>query len=213
MVFPEHEAKLMLRESGIDVVPTEKIDSIMNLEASAEYFGFPVVLKLSSSKYTHKTEIGGVIIGLENYEELERAYVKLDKLRRELDPEASVIIEPMIKPGFEFFIGVQRHENFDHVLSFGLGGVFLELIRDVSFRLLPASHADYTEMVEELKSWPKLRDGFRDFPPVNVNELVRMLDEVGNFAIRETGLQEMDLNPITYTDGKFLVVDARIVKE
>lgn len=212
MVFPEHKAKQMLSKHGINVVPTEKIDSIMNLEASAEYFGFPVVLKLSSALYSHKTEVGGVIVGLKNYEELEKAYVRLEKLRKDLDPEADIIIEPMIKQGIEFFVGVKRHENFGLVMTFGLGGIFLELVKDVSFRLLPASLPDYAEMVTELKSWAKIESGFRDFPPVKLKDLVEVLDQVGNFAIQEPGIVEMDLNPITYSDGRYLVVDARIVK-
>ncbi len=213
MIIPEHEAKILLSDWGIDVVPTERVDSIMNLKANADYFGFPVVLKLSSSRHSHKTEIGGVVLGLDSYEELEKAYVKLDNLKRDIDPSASIIIEPMIEPGVEFFLGIQRHENFGLVLSFGLGGIFLELVRDISFRLLPASWLDLAEMVEELRSWPKLKEGFRNLPPVDMDELLTFLDKIGDFATKQKGLEEMDLNPVSYVDGKFVVVDARIVKK
>ncbi len=212
MVLPEYEAKHLLSEKGIDVVPAEKIESLTNLEASGEYFGFPVVLKLSSSRYSHKTEIGGVILGIENYNDLEKAYVRLDDIRRRIDPDSSIIIEPMIRDGIEFFAGIKRHRNFGLVISFGLGGIFLELIKDVSFRLIPALSCDYAEMVSELKCWPKLKEGFRGYRPVEIEKVVDVLEKIGEFASAEPDLVEMDLNPITYTDGRFVVVDARIVK-
>ncbi len=213
MVIPEHEAKVLLSEYGIEIVPTEKVESITNLKASAEYFGFPVVLKFSSSRYSHKSDVGGVILGLNNYEELEKAYVKLDNLRKRLDPDAAIIMEPMIAEGIEFFVGVQRHRNFGLVMNFGLGGIFLELVKDVSFRLLPASVSDYDEMISELKCWPKLEKGFRNLPPADKEKLLRMLKQIDSFAVNEKGLKEMDLNPITFVDGRFQVVDARIVKD
>ncbi len=213
MVLPEHDAKNLLSNSGIEVVPTEKVDSLANLEASGKYFGFPLVLKLSSSRYSHKTEIGGVILGIDNYPDLEKAYVRLETLRDRLDPDAAIVIEPMIEGGLEFFVGVQRHENFGIVMSFGLGGIFLELVKDVSFRLLPALSHDYREMVAELKCWPELSTGFRHYPPLDRESVVEVLARIGEFAISEPGLVEMDLNPVTYTEGRLVVVDARMVKE
>ena len=213
MVLPEHEAKNLLSNNGIEVVPTEKVDSLTNLEASGKYFGFPLVLKLSSSRYPHKTEIGGVILGIDNYRDLEKAYLRLETLRERLDPDAAIVIEPMIEGGLEFFVGVQRHKNFGLVMSFGLGGIFLELVKDVSFRLLPALSHDYLEMVAELKCWPKLSRGFRQYPPLDRESVVEVLARIADFAVSEPDLVEMDLNPIIYTEGRLVVVDARMVKE
>ncbi|MEN6483636.1 MAG: acetate--CoA ligase family protein, partial [Syntrophobacteraceae bacterium] len=120
-------------------------------------------------------------------------------------------VEPMAPPGAEFFIGIQRHPCFGLLISFGTGGIWLELIKDVSFRLLPATRGDLLEMFQELRSWPRLRQGFRHLPPVNPEPLVDIMEQIGSMSLEWPVLMEMDLNPVIAGPEGAVVADARIV--
>jgi hypothetical protein len=211
MVLAEKEAKELLEQAGIPVVPVKTVSSPGEAETRAQVMGYPVVLKLSSSIHSHKTEIGGVRLNLQNAAELVNAYQDLAHLGRQLDPDAAIIIEPMAAAGAELFLGAQRHDDFGWVMTLGLGGIWLELIQDVAFRLLPAGRQDFREMLDELHSWPKLRDGFRHLPAVGAEPLVDLMERVAAFALSHPGLQEMDLNPVLGFPDRALVVDARMV--
>ena len=211
MILPEHEAKELLEKAQVPVIPTRIIDSLQDAEDAVEHMGYPLVLKLSTGRYSHKTDVGGVILNIEDMPALVRAFEELTNLREKLDPEAAIIIEPMAPAGAEFFIGIQRHESFGLVMSLGLGGVWLELFKDVSFRLLPAGKPDFKEMLSELKSWPKLRDGFRNLPPASSDNLIELMEKVGELSLRQTDILEMDINPVIAYADQAVVVDARIV--
>lgn len=211
MILPEHESNRMLANAGVPVVPMRIAESIEEGRREAESLGFPLVLKLSSRTYTHKTEIGGVIVGIATDRDLEEGFNKLDDLRERLDPRAKIILEPMVSSGIEFFVGFQAHPQFGPVISMGLGGTSLELIQDVSFRLLPARRSDYREMLGELKCWPKLQKGFRNLPPINEWSVIELLDQVAAFALSRQDLKELDLNPVIFRQDGAMVVDARIV--
>ena len=211
MILPEHEAKKVLSEAGIPVVPVATITSLQEAYSHAEAMQYPVALKISSSLYTHKSDVGAVLLNLQNREELEEGFARLEKLQAELDPKAAILLEPMVSPGVEFFIGVERRHDFGLVISFGLGGIWLELVQDVAFRLLPASRGDLKEMVNELKSMKKLREGFRYFPPVPEDQLLDLMSDISEFAIHHPELTEMDLNPVVIHLERAVVVDARIV--
>jgi acyl-CoA synthetase (NDP forming) len=211
MILPEHESNRMLANAGIPVVPMRLADSLDDARADAQAMGFPVVLKFSSQEHTHKTEIGGVIAGIATDHDLENAFKKLDGLRARLDPKGRIIMEPMISGGTEFFIGFQVHPQFGPVISIGLGGVLLELFKDVAFRLLPARRPDFQEMLGELKSWPKLKKGFRNLPPIDERHVIDLLDQVAAFALSRKDLKELDLNPVIFRQDDAVIVDARIV--
>lgn len=211
MILPEHEANRMLAEAGIPVIPLSVVNSSKEACNAAAEVGSPVVVKLSSSKYTHKSEIGAVRLNLKNAEDIAGAFRDMDGLRRELDPSALIILEPMVPAAAELFIGFQHHAQFGPVISIGLGGTLLELTSDVAFRLLPAKKADFREMLGELKSWPKLKRGFRNFPPADEDDVVYLLRKVSDFVLSRSDLLELDLNPvILHADGA-RAVDARIL--
>ena len=211
MILAEYEAKDILERAGIPVVSARAVQSLERAVAEAEEMGFPVALKLSSAIYVHKTEIGGVLLNIGNVGELERAFAKLESLRERLDPAARIIVESMAPAGAEFFIGIQRHPAFGLLISFGPGGVWLELMEDVAFRLLPATRGDLQEMFQELRCWPKLRQGFRNLPPVDPEPLVDLMEQLGSFAVEWPVLMEMDLNPVIAGSEGAVVADARIV--
>jgi len=211
MILAEYEAKNRLEEAGIPVVETETVENAKDAVSRANLLGYPLVLKLSSALHSHKTEIGGVFLNLRNEQELQEALGKLAALRETLDPSARILMEPMVPPSVEWYVGIQRNPGFGLVLALGLGGTWLELFGDVSFRLLPASRGDLEEMVEELACWPKLCRGFRALAPVNRDELVDSLERVASMAIRTPGLEEMDLNPVVMHRGRWAAADARMV--
>lgn len=211
MILPEHRANGMLAAAGIPVIPLAVVHSPEEAAKAADALGYPVVLKFSSMLHTHKTEIGGVIPAIPDVSELTEAFLKLESLRGRLDPDAVLILEPMAGPGAEFFVGFQRHAQFGPLLSFGLGGTSLELFRDVAFRLLPARRADCFEMLDELKSWPRIRRGFRNLPPVDAESVVRFLLQAADFVMSRPEIDEMDLNPVIMGAQGPTVVDATLV--
>ena len=211
MILPEHEANRLLTSAGIPMIPARAVSSADNAAREAAILGYPVALKLSSSIHTHKTEIGGVVLNIANDHELNDAFTRLQALREQVDRDAIIIMEPMAGAGAEFFVGFQRHPQFGPVLSFGLGDVFLELFKDVAFRLLPARAADFREMLSELKSWPKMRKGFRSLPPVDEERVIGLLGQVSEFVLDRPDIGELDLNPVLMSSEGATVLDATII--
>ncbi len=211
MILPEHESNRLLTDAGVPRIAMRVVNSREEAIESADRTGYPVVLKLSSSLYTHKTEVGGVVLHLKNEEDVESAFEKLEFLRNRLDPLASIILEPMAPAGAEFFVGYQRHPQFGPVISLGLGGVSLELLQDVAFRLLPAGVGDFSEMLAELKTWPKLNKGFRNLPPVDESLILTLLQSASCCVLSHPEIEELDLNPVIVHARGATVVDARIV--
>ncbi len=211
MILPEYEAKKLLQSAGMPVVMATSVSSPEQAAAAGIRAGYPLVLKFASTKYSHKSDIGGVRLDLKDESELLDAFADLDRLRTQLDPAGEILLEPMVPAGAELFIGVQRHPQFGLILSAGLGGVMLELLRDVAFRLLPAAKADFSEMLGELLTWPKLRAGFRHLPSVDADSVIALLSSVGEFALQRPGLQELDLNPVIAGPSGVMVVDAMMV--
>jgi succinyl-CoA synthetase beta subunit len=211
MILPEHAANRLLAVGGLPMIAVKAVNSAEEAKKEAASLGYPVVLKLSSSIHTHKTEIGGVLVNLADDHQLEEAFEKLQAVRAQLDPQAMLILEPMAGSGAEFFVGFQRHRQFGPVLSFGSGGIPLELFKDVAFRLLPAREADFREMLTELKSWPKMRRGFRNLPAVDEERTIRLLEQVAAFVLDHPEIRELDLNPVLMGAEDVTVLDATII--
>ncbi len=211
MILAEHEALQWLKEGGLPAVPARTVASLDAARTEARRLGYPVVLKLSSTRHTHKTEIGGVLLNLKDEADLADAYGRLEALRAAKDPTAKILLEPMAPRGIECFVGVQHHPQFGPVISTGLGGVWLELFSDVAFRLIPARTGDFLEMVRELQCWAKLEKGFRDLPALDPHRVARLLNDVADFVLQRPTIQELDLNPVIFTARESVVVDATIV--
>jgi succinyl-CoA synthetase beta subunit len=211
MILPEHEANRLMAEAGIPVIPLHHIGNLEDLSFGVSKLGYPVVLKLSSARHTHKTEAGLVHLNLASRDAVEEAYRDLQGRRAELDPEGVIILEPMAEAGAELFLGVQDHPQFGLVMSFGLGGIWLELNPDVTFRLLPVERYDLSEMLDELKTWPRLQKGFRHLPPVGREQMIDLMGKVADVILSRRAIQELDLNPIVVGRGGPVVVDATVV--
>lgn len=181
---------------------------------AAKQIGFPVAMKVKSPDVVHKTDVGGVKLNLRSEEEAARAF---DEIRASLArakpgaPFEGVTVEPMVAGGIETIVGMTRDPLFGPVVLFGLGGVAVELLRDVSVRVAPITDRDAEEMIGEIRGAPLL-DGYRGAPPVDKASLFDLLHRVSRLAVDHPEVLELDLNPVVaFPGGKpALVLDARV---
>jgi acetyltransferase len=180
----------------------------------AHRMGFPVALKIDSPDILHKSDWGGVHLNIQSAGQLRQAYDKMLEEAARKFPAArisGVVVSAMAAPGLELLIGMSRDPQFGPVIMFGLGGVTVELFRDISMRLLPMTRQDARAMISEIKGAALLK-GFRGRPPIDENALVDGIMRMAAIAEEQPEILEMDLNPvIAYPEG-MLVVDARILK-
>jgi acyl-CoA synthetase (NDP forming) len=214
-ILTEIEAKELLRHAGINVVETRLAVSKEQAAAISQQLGFPVVLKIISADVLHKTDAGGVKLGLKTVVQVGKAWDEIMKSVKKTFPDAKiegVSVQPMAKPGVEVIIGISKDAQFGPVLMFGLGGIFVEIIKDVSFRIVPLLKRDAKEMVREIKGFPLL-NGYRGSEPVDIVNLENLLLKVSEFVEKTPEIKELDLNPIfAYQDGA-VAVDARVILE
>ncbi|RLI50737.1 MAG: acetyl-CoA synthetase [Candidatus Thorarchaeota archaeon] len=216
----EHEAKDIMKSYGIPIPPYETATTADEAVEKARRIGFPVVLKILSKDILHKSDAGGVKINLKSEEAVRAAFEEImENARRygaetgiEVDLSRGVFISSFAEMGTEVIIGVTRDPQFGHALMFGLGGIFVEVLKDVTFRLIPLSESDAREMVGEIKA-AKILEGIRGQPPRDVDALVRVIMSVSKMVEENPEIRELDCNPtFVYERGKgALVVDARIL--
>jgi acyl-CoA synthetase (NDP forming) len=214
-LLTEIESKELLKQVGIGVVETRLATSRDEAVKIAKALSFPVGLKIASVDVVHKSDAGGVKLGLKTTEEVGRAYDDIMTSVRQKVPGAriqGVSVQPMAKPGIEVIIGMSKDPQFGPVIMFGLGGVMVEIIRDVSLRIAPLSPRDAREMIREIKGY-RMLTGFRGQPPVDTATLEKWLVGISCFVMEHPEIKEIDLNPIfAYSDGA-LAVDARVILE
>lgn len=212
-ILTEYESKQVLRAYEI---PTTVEELASNQEEAAEVasrIGFPVVLKIVSPDITHKSDIGGVKLNIKNVNEVKPAFNAIINSVKQFKPDAKifgVLVQKMSKPGREVIVGLTKDPQFGAVILFGLGGIFVEVLKDVSFRLPPISREDALEMISEVKGYPILK-GIRGELPVDMNALADIIQKVSRMAMDLPEVSEMDMNPIFAQEKGVLAVDARIV--
>jgi acyl-CoA synthetase (NDP forming) len=211
----EIESKELLAQAGLPVVETRLARTKQEAISIAKELGFPVVLKIASPDIVHKSDAGGVKLGLKNATEVGRAYREIMDLVKQGEPQATIYgvsVQRMIRPGIEVIMGMSKDAQFGPVLMFGLGGVFVEVLKDVSFRIVPITRRDARQMIEEIKAYPVLK-GYRGREPANIEALEDMLLKLSHFVEQSPQIRELDLNPIfAHRDGA-VAVDARIIME
>jgi acyl-CoA synthetase (NDP forming) len=214
-VLTECESKELLRKEDIPVVETRLASTKTEAIAIAKTIGFPVALKIASPDIIHKSDAGGVKLGLANANQVGKAYSEIMSAVKEKFPSAilqGVTVQKMAAPGIEIIIGMSKDLQFGPVLMFGLGGILVEIVRDVSFRIVPLTRFDAAEMMREIKGY-KLLEGYRGQGPADIPALESLLLKVSGFIEKNPQIKELDLNPVSaYKDG-VLVLDARIVLE
>ncbi|MEM0017619.1 MAG: acetate--CoA ligase family protein [Candidatus Korarchaeum sp.] len=209
----EHEAKSFVADYGIPVTRIKLAKSEDEAVRFANEIGFPVVLKIASPQVIHKSDVGGVKVNLRNEDDVRRAYREIvDNVRRRV-PDArieGILVQEFAPPGAELIIGLIRDPQFGPTVMFGLGGIFVEVFRDVSFRVAPLSEQDAETMIKEIKAY-KLLTGFRGAEPVDINAIKDALIKVGRIGVENEEIAEMDLNPVIAYPKGIKVVDARII--
>ncbi|MGH2633351.1 MAG: acetate--CoA ligase family protein [Tepidiformaceae bacterium] len=209
----EVEAKAILREAGIAATAATLARSRDEAVAQANEMGYPVVLKVVSPDIAHKSDAGGVQLNLKDASAVGVAFDTIMSTARKAEPKArldGVSVQQMAKPGTEVIVGMTTDPQFGPVMMFGLGGIMVEVLKDVSFRIIPLTDKDAGRMIDEIKGKPVL-DGVRGQPPADVAALRSTILKVSQLVEQHPEIQELDLNPIfAYPDGA-LAVDARIV--
>ena len=182
------------------------------LEAGAE-IGFPLAISVVSPDIIHKSDAGGVILDIDNEEELANSYDRIITQVTNKKPGAhieGVFVQELVTEGAELIFGVRYNEHQGHLIMFGLGGKYVEIIKDVSFRLAPITREDAQEMIQEVKAY-KLLKGFRDIPAADMEAIVEGLLRLSQLVTDFPEIQEIDLNPVFAQKNGIVVVDARIL--
>ena len=207
----EHEAKEALSLYGINTTREAICKTADEAVKAGEKIGFPVVLKVVSPDVVHKTDSGGVKVGIKSKEELEKAFKEIIENQKKFNPKADIrgiSVQEMAK-GEEIIIGAVKDPQFGPMVMFGIGGIFVEIFKDVSYRLIPIEKIDAEEMISEIKGYPLLC-GARGKEAVNLESIKATLQNVSKFLIDFDEIKEMDLNPIFVNKEKATVADARI---
>lgn len=211
----ELESKQVLAAWGVPVNRTELARDLSEAVKVAREVRYPIVLKIASPDIIHKSEAKGVKVGLSSELELRQSFGELINNARAYKPDAKILgvtIQEYLPPAREVIVGALQDPSFGSTVMFGLGGVWVEVLEDISFRLAPLSAEDAREMIQEIKGYPVLA-GIRGTPPADVGALIDIIQKVGQIAHEFSEITEMDLNPIfAFDDGKGAVVaDARII--
>lgn len=212
-LLSEVEAKEVLREAGVPATATTLATTREQARDQAEAMGYPVVLKVVSPGIAHKSDVGGVKLNLLNRDAVGAAFDEIMANARRAEPSANILgvsVQQMAKQGTEVIIGMTTDPQFGPVMMFGLGGIMVEVLKDVSFRLVPLSEKDAGQMIDEIKGRPVL-SGVRGQPPADIDALKQAIIQVSRFVEKHPEVRELDLNPVfAYPDGA-VAVDARIV--
>ncbi len=183
--------------------------------ALAEQIGFPVVLKIVSPEIIHKSDAGGVMVNLKNVIEVQDAYRKILENAKKYNSKAridGVLVQEMAPQSTEVIVGAIKDPQFGQTLMFGLGGIFVELLKDVTFRVAPITQQDAEEMITEVNAYPLLK-GYRNTPPADINAIVTVLLNTSKLIMNYPKIKELDLNPIMAYEKGAKTVDARIILE
>jgi acetyltransferase len=210
----EPEARDLLKSYGIAMPPHRLLRSAADAEEAARKWGdAPLAMKVVSKDILHKSEAGGVRLNLTGAPALAQAFDAIKRAGLAYKPDAEIagmLVTPMAQRGTELIIGVTRDPQFGRVIMLGLGGVFVEVIRDVVFRALPLSPADAHEMIGELR-YKKMLEGARGAPPVDKEALADLLLRVSRIAALHPEIVEIDLNPVIARADGYTIADARVI--
>ena len=212
-VLTEIESKQVLAAAGIPVAETKLAATADEAAKAADEAGYPVVIKIVSPDITHKSDVGGVKVGLGSADEVRAAFEEMIAVVKDVQPNAKiegVAVQKMAPQGTEVIIGMSKDPQFGPVLMFGLGGVLVEVLKDVAFRIVPLEERDARQMIEEIKGYPVL-EGVRGQGPADIPALQSLLLMLSEFVEANPQVEELDLNPVFAYEKGAIAVDARIV--
>ena len=216
----ENEAKDIMKGYGIPIPPYATATTADEAVEKSKSMGFPVVLKILSKDILHKSDAGGVKVNLKDEDAVRRAFDEImENVKNygkekgiEVDLRRGVFVSDFADMGTEMIVGVTKDPQFGHALMVGLGGIFVEVLKDVSFRLIPFTESDAREMLSELKAY-KILEGVRGEKPRDVDALIKIMLAISRMVDENPEIIELDCNPaFVYEKGKgAVVVDARIL--
>ncbi|MDH3395152.1 MAG: acetate--CoA ligase family protein [Nitrosopumilus sp.] len=213
-VITEELSKSILKSYGVKVPPFALATSAEEAAKQAKKIGFPLVMKVVSPQILHKTDVGGVKVGVDNVDDVKKTftdmYGRLSK-KKGVDVKG-ILLEKMVpKGGVELIVGIQNDPQFGPMIMAGLGGVMTEVFKDVAFRMLPITTSDAKSMLNELKG-SKLLKGFRGSAPIDINMVAKMLVDIGKLGVENADyVNSIDFNPVIVYPKSYFVVDAKII--
>jgi acetyl coenzyme A synthetase (ADP forming)-like protein len=213
----DSEARSILTAYGLDIPASELAETADEAVEFAKEMGYPVVLKIASPDILHKTDVGGVKVGLENATDVRDAFDLITYRTQRYLPEARIwgcLVQKMVPEGLEVLIGMNRDPQFGPLVTFGLGGIYVETLKDVSFRVAPFSRAEAHEMITEIRA-SALLEGVRGESPVDRGALVDALLRIAQLVQDFPMIAELDINPfIVYEEGQGgIAIDMRLIIE
>ena len=210
-VITEESSKEILGEYGIKVPKYALVTNSDEAVQKSKEIGFPLVAKIVSPDILHKTDVGGVKVGLSSEDEVKQAFDDMfNRLKEKFDVKG-VLLEKMVPKGVELIVGLQNDSQFGPSIMVGLGGIYTELFKDVSFRVLPVSKGEATRMLESLRGKDILK-GFRGSKPVDLDMLSEAIVNIGTLGVDMAGKYEsIDFNPVVVYPDSYCVVDAKII--
>ncbi len=214
LILDEQRCKKIMKEYGIDVTEPVLALTAEAATSAAEKIGFPVVMKIVSPQITHKSDIGGVQVGLNNRDDVLRSFTEIMAAAEKV-PGAVIegtAVQKMAPSGLELVVGMSKDPQFGPVLMFGLGGTLVEILKDVAFRIVPLTRQDAQAMIRQIKAY-RLLEGYRGQPPVDVPHIEELLLRVSKMVEENPEIKEMDINPLIAYGKGAIAVDARIILE
>jgi len=206
----EYESKQVLAEYRIPVTKEVLVDDINDLPKAAQEIGYPLVLKGCSSDILHKTEKGLIRVDIRNENE---AIAAFEEIMANMDGnENAVLVQEMVKGQRELVIGLTRDAQFGPCVMFGLGGIFTEILKDISFRIAPLEKRDALEMMKDIKGY-KILEAVRGMEAADLDALADILIKVGQIGMENEKVKEIDINPVIISGSKPVAVDALVVME
>ncbi len=212
--LPEPEAHEVLHAYGFPTLHSALARDEAEAVRAAQEIGFPVVMKIVSPQVLHKVDVGGVKLNLQSEAEVQAAYRDLiQKIRTARGPDLDiwgVLVQEMVKGGKETILGMKRDPHFGPLLMFGLGGIYVEVFKDVTFRIAPIRQLSARRMIEQVKG-SKILKGFRGEPPSDIHAIEECLERLSQLVLDFPEIEEMDINPLIVLSKGARVVDARIL--
>jgi acetyl-CoA synthetase (ADP-forming) len=209
----EPESKEIVGSYGMPVTKFKVAKTVEEAAKFAGEIGYPVVMKIVSTDVLHKSDVGAVKVNLKNADEVKSAFGEIARNVKKFKSDAKIagyLIEQLAPQGHEVIVGMAKDPQFGPALMFGLGGIFVEVLKDVSFRIAPLTEYDAREMIQEIKGYPVLT-GIRGQKPADINSLVDIILKVSKLVTEHAEIEQLDLNPIfVYQEGA-IIVDARII--
>ena len=212
-IVPPNKVMDIIKSYGIST-PSYVLAKTLNeaLKAS-KAIGFPVVLKIASSDVLHKSDIGGVVVDVESEEEVEKRYNEIMNNSIKKVPNAliaGILVQKQVPNTIQVIIGGIRDNQFGPAVMFGLGGVFVELFKDVAFRIAPVTETEALEMMKEIKGYPIL-SGYRGMKELDISQIAKTIVTISELISNVDEIKEVELNPLFVYEKGTIAVDARII--